>query len=160
MLFKALFFPLAYNSVYRVFPVRALFQTSVGLLIAFFPPLISFLLYCEIISLILFFKGQTRVTVFSSHCSWNITGLVAVVCTHLHRKLLTTFCIYTGLWPSYDFRELSGNSRTCNFVVLSSSVSDAEKRMRSCPPAHTNGAVSVLRSSVLSPYREQGNGAW
>lgn len=37
-------------------------------------------------------------------------------------------------------------------IVLSFSVSDAEKRMGTCPPGHTNEAVFVL-----SWYREWGN---
>lgn len=56
MLFKAPFSPGLTTQHTGIFPVPALFQTSVGLLIAFFPTLISFFLYCEIISLIFFLK--------------------------------------------------------------------------------------------------------
>lgn len=55
-----------------IFCAHALLQTSVGLLIAFLPTLVSFFLYSETISLMVFFKWHMCVTVFSSLCSWNI----------------------------------------------------------------------------------------
>lgn len=83
------------------FPMYALFQISVSLLVAFSLPLMSFFfLYCETISLMFFFKGSMCVTVFS-RCSRNI---YSVLHTYTQSYLLLFVFILV-----YDQATTSGN---------------------------------------------------